>query len=263
MDGSLWKHFNIKKFKKGSLHPEEDSVVIENPLTIMLNGFEILTLQITPQYQEELATGFLFGEGFIESAKEITHFKFNSDLSVIDVETKNEKKPDLSRMGKRVMSSGCGRGFSFSSKRQREKINTLPPGPIFPAKIFFELMGLMEKEGEVFSKTGGTHSAALGDKSGNLLFACEDIGRHNAVDKVFGWAGKNGFPLEDKVLVCSGRISSEMVTKALVNKVRVVVSRSAPTSQGVERAREFNLTLIGFCRGPRFNLYTGEERVKP
>ncbi len=263
MDKSLWKHFNIKKFKKDSLDPEEDSVVIESPLTIMLNGFEILTLQITPQYQEELATGFLLGEGFLESVEEIKGFKLTSDRSVIDVETKNEKKPDLSRMGKRIMSSGCGRGFSFSSKKQREKINTLPAGPVFPAKIFFELMNTMEKEGEIFSRTGGTHSAALGDKSGKLLFACEDIGRHNAVDKVFGWAAKNGYQLDDKVLICSGRISSEMVTKALVNKVPAVVSRSAPTSQGVERAREFNLTLIGFCRGPRFNLYTGEERVKP
>ncbi len=262
MNNSLWKNFEIKKLKKGALESVEDNVVQESPLTIMLNGFEILTLQMSPQYQEELATGFLTGEGFIEGPREISGFKFNSDRTVIDVKTTDGKSPDLSRMGKRVMSSGCGRGFTFSSQKQREKVTPLAGGPVFLATIFLKLMEAMEKEGDIFSRTGGTHSAALGDERGTLLFACEDIGRHNAVDKVVGWALLKDIALADKILLCSGRISSEMVTKALINRVPVIVSRSAPTSQGVERARDFNLTLVGFCRGSRFNLYTGEERVK-
>jgi len=262
VDNPLWRNFEIKKYKKEEFGTMEDSVVIENPLTIMLNGFEILTMQVTPQYQEELATGFLYGEGFLESAGDIKHFKLNSDRTVIDVVTTDEKKPDLSRLGKRVLSSGCGRGFSFSSRKQREKITPLSGGPNFSPEVFLRQIGAMEKQGEIFARTGGTHSAAIGNSAGDVLFSCEDIGRHNAVDKVFGWALRNRVKLEDKILLCSGRISSEMVTKAIVSRVPVVVSRSAPTSQGVETAREFNLTLVGFCRGPRFNLYSGEERVK-
>lgn len=262
MAGPLYKKILIKSFKGGVFRQQEDEVVVESYLTIVLNGVEILTLQMTPHLEKELATGFLVGEGFIEKYQDVREFRLTADRRVIEIITREGKPPDLTRMGRRVLASGCGRGFSHLGIKQRERIQELSPGPEYEAELFPRLMEGLEKAGNIFSLTGGTHAAAVADARQGIIFACEDIGRHNAVDKVLGWVHQQGMAFKDKILICSGRISAEMVGKALVPGVPVILSRSAPTTAGVEQAREFNLTLIGFCRGGRFNLYAGEGRVK-
>lgn len=227
---------DVLKIDKDVKRLIQDVVTEEIPLIVYLNGKELLTLLCSPDNLKELCVGFLYSAGLIRSMDDVKDITIDSHnwTSHIKLNTKGAAPQPIF---KRITSN-----FKISS----EKILTL--------------MDSFQKKSFTFRQTGGVHSAALSDGDNILIFK-EDVGRHNALDKVIGEALMKGLKMEDLIVLSSGRISSEIISK--VQKIRspFLVSRSAPTDQAIKLARELNLTLIGFARGKRMNVYTANERV--
>jgi FdhD protein len=244
----------------------EDVVVTEAPLTIFLNDEKVITLLCTPQDQEYLALGFLFSEGLIQNIKDVE--RINSDRADgINIFTKSKRSLPFDFYQTKVLTSGCAKGVTFSSISAEggEDIN-----PALDLLIDLqisltssEIKGLMhefEKRSVLFQKTGGVHASALANPD-EILFYFEDIGRHNAVDKVIGKSLKDGVTCADKLLLLSGRISSDILSKASKSNLSIIVSRSAPTSLAVKNAKKSGVTLVGFARGSRMNIYSFPLRI--
>lgn len=232
----------------------------EFPLTIMLNGEQLVTVLCSPGDLEALAVGFLFSEGMIRGREEVTGLTLDSERGIIRIRTAKDKTADGKLFMKRVLTTGCGRGMAFYSFADLERRRKVVSGlRVTPAEIL-ALSRRFQGASELYRTTHGVHSAALCDNREMLVFA-EDIGRHNAVDKVIGRCLLDGRPVADRILITSGRISSEILFKAAGSGIPVIVSKSAPTDMGVELARELSITLIGYVRGGGMNVYAGEERV--
>ena len=232
----------------------------EFPLTIMLNGEQLVTVLCSPGELEALAVGFLYSEGMIRTKEEITGLSLDSELGIIRIRTAEDKTADGKLFMKRVLTTGCGRGMAFYSyadldrkKKVRSDLRVTPEEVLSLSRRF-------QGASELYRTTHGVHSAALCDTREILIFA-EDIGRHNAVDKVLGRCLREEIPVADRILITSGRISSEILFKAAGSGIPVIVSKSAPTDMGVDLARELGVTLVGFVRGGGMNVYAGEERI--
>ncbi|NLP38016.1 MAG: formate dehydrogenase accessory sulfurtransferase FdhD [Firmicutes bacterium] len=242
------------------IHELDDPVIREVPLTIFLNGKELVTLLHTPERSEELAVGFLRSEGLIRRFADIRSLRFDQEQGIVFVETKgNELAEKL--YGKRTITSGCGKGTVFYHALDALKSNPVKSEMTIPARQILALMRQLQERAELYQQTGGIHSSALGSKEG-LLYVCEDIGRHNAVDKLIGHCLKEEIDLNEKVLLTSGRVSSEILIKTAKLSIPVLVSRSAPTELSIELAINLGITLIGFARGRRFNIYANQQRIQ-
>ncbi len=238
---------------------KEDVVVREAPVTIHLNDAELVTLLCTPTHLHELSLGFLFAEGLITSAADVTGYAASKADGLVWVEACPRREVKNSFLKRRI-SSCCGRGSaSFYFVNDRE-IKPVSSGRPIPARTVMALRGEAESRGSLFAATGGAHGAALGDQHGLQCFF-EDVGRHNAVDKVAGWCLLQGVHPHDGVLLLSGRVSAEIVVKTARLGIPVIVSRSAPTDLALRLAEELNITVVGFARGSRMNVYTGAERI--
>lgn len=263
----------ILKFDGTHSKPAKDHLAVEEPLEFILNGKPLTVTMRTPGNDFELAAGFLLTENII---------KKQSDLRVIRhccvnaKKTKNENhenkveitlKPHVSldtRHLKRnfYTTSSCGICGKATIEAIRVSSQPLQDKITLPIEFFYFLPDLLKKHQTVFHKTGGLHAAALFNLKGKLEFLREDVGRHNAVDKVIGAALLNEqFPLSQRILLVSGRSSFEIMQKAIVARIPIVCAVSAPSSLAVELAKEFNATLIGFLRGNALNIYAGEQRV--
>ncbi|MFH1003681.1 MAG: formate dehydrogenase accessory sulfurtransferase FdhD [Chloroflexota bacterium] len=250
----------IRRVTEAGQSPVEDTVATEAPLTIILNNQELVTLLCSPANLAELAVGFLSSEGLLKGRDDIARVLTDPARGVVRVTTREDREIDADLLSKRFITSGCGRGASFyqmSDVQDREKVASslmVTPGQIADLVKEFQHRSL------VYRNTGGVHSAALCD-SDNILVFTEDIGRHNAVDKIFGHCLLQGLPTEDRLIISSGRISSEIVLKVSRRGIPILVSKSAPTSLGVKLAADLGITLVGFARGRRMNIYSGEQRV--
>ena len=227
----------------------------------------------TPGADFELAAGFLYGEGIIRSGDEIRGISHceEPDLdedkryNIVNVELHGHVLPDLQALERHFYTTSacgvCGK-TSLESLRIRG-CPVIPPGPEVDADVIRRLPEALRAEQSVFAATGGLHAAALFDLHGDRLAVREDVGRHNALDKLVGWALLGGqLPLRRHIVMVSGRSSFEILQKSLMAGVPIVCAVSAPSSLAVSLAREFGITLIGFLRGDRFNVYTGAERVR-
>jgi len=237
----------------------EDIVVREKPLTVMLNDQELVTLLCSPDNLKNLVVGFLFSEGFIESREEIKNVLINDRTGVVRVETEGGDELAREALFSRIITSGCGRGASFYSATDvaEKKVESQ-----FKVSIgtILALAREFQHQSETYRTTGGVHSASLCDSNGILAFA-EDIGRHNAMDKVFGECLLKGISTSDRLVITSGRISSEILLKVSKRNVPILVSKSAPTSLGVKLSNDLGITLVGFVRGKRANVYSNSWRV--
>ena len=250
----------VLKLTETSSSSIEDVVAKESPLTIILNNREVVTLLCSPANSRYLAVGFLFSEGLLKSKDEIRKILVDDRRGVVRVETEGDEELAPDALFKRFITSGCGRGASFYSAidaqdqvkvESRLKISTLE---------ILALVHEFQHRSQVYRSTGGVHSAALCDISDILVFN-EDIGRHNAVDKIFGACILDNIATDDHILITSGRISSEILLKIARRNVPVIVSKSAPTNLGVKLANDLGVTLVGFVRGKRMNVYTHNERI--
>ncbi|GAB6158445.1 formate dehydrogenase accessory sulfurtransferase FdhD [Desulfotomaculum varum] len=237
----------------------EDVVAREVPVTLFLNGYEFVTMVCSPQALEELAVGFLCSEGLLQSPEEIESITVDEEKGLITVMAPGCDAE--SKFLKRNITSCCGRGrpvfYFVNDAKSMNKVTTellVTPGQVW------DLSDRLEQMSVLFKETGGVHNAALCAPTEVILFY-EDVGRHNAVDKIFGRAFLNRIPLHDKILVFSGRVSSEIVIKAGKMGLPIIVSRSAPTDLGLAMAEKLGITVVGFAKSERMNVYTYPARI--
>lgn len=251
--------FEIKKIKGQTAKVCKDYLASEVPLTIFIEEKEIVTLLCTPADISDLTAGFLFTSGLIKEFSEIKKIILNKEQWTVYVDLADDSHME-ELVFKRMYTSGCGRGTLFYNAldlMHRQKIESELK---IKTKQVSKLMNTFQKSSELYLKTGGTHGAAIAGTESLEIFR-EDIGRHNAIDKVIGAALAENCVFGSKVLLTSGRVSSEVIFKVQKCRIPIVISKSAPTDQTVKHAREMNLTLIGFSRGSRMNVYSGEERI--
>ncbi len=254
------ERFPILRITEQGRRQSKDSVVREFPLTIILNNQELVTLLCSPPNLKYLAIGFLASEGLLKSKDEINKIIVDDRRGVVRVETKEGKDLASELLFKRFITSGCGRGASFYSAADAQGWQKVESQVSVSAPKVFALVKEFHHHSHVFRTTGGVHNAALCDTKGILVFS-EDIGRHNAIDKIFGECIFRDIPTDDRIIVTSGRISSEILLKIAKRNIPILISRSAPTTLGLNLANDLGVTLIGFVRGRRMNVYTNGWRV--
>jgi len=257
----------VTEWVNGQVRAHEDSLAAEEPLEIRIGARSLAVTMRTPGHDEELAAGFLLTEGIIASRTQIAAIQRpdaskGPSCNLVSVELQNcaFDADKLQRNFYATSSCGiCGKA-SIEAVRSRG-LRALAGGFVVDPEILCTLPERLRANQQVFGRTGGLHAAALFDVNGELLALREDVGRHNAVDKVVGWALlRDLVPLSEYVLMVSGRGGFEIVQKALGAGIPVVASVSAPSSLAVQLAKELNLTLIGFLRERRFVIYAGQER---
>jgi FdhD protein len=264
----------VSEWDDGELRRKDDYLAAEEPLEIRVGDEPLSVTMRTPGHDLELAAGFLFTEGLIQERSQLIALENlahengsqngSKNANVVQSRISPEAAPDMGKMRRNFFAaSSCGICGKTSIDAIRSRTLTAPnPDFRLDAEILVRLPEKLRSAQDVFERTGGLHAAALFDPRGELLILREDIGRHNAVDKVIGWALlENRVPISDSILLVSGRGGFEIVQKAIVAGLPLVASVSAPSSLAVQLARELRLTLIGFLRGRRFVIYSGEERI--
>lgn len=254
------REFTILRVTEQGESKVEDVVAREFPLTIILDHQELVTLLCTPKDLKYLAIGFLSSEGLIRNKREIRKIILDDRRGVVRVETEGDKGVATELLFKRLITSGCGRGAAFYSAADTTNQARVESQMKISAGEVFALAKEFQLRSQVYRATHGVHSAALCDTKGILIFA-EDIGRHNAIDKIFGECILKDIPTDDRLIITSGRISSEVVHKIARRNIPIVLSKSAPTDLAVDLAADMGVTLIGFVRGRRMNVYTDGWRV--
>jgi len=252
----------IRKVDSASTSAEQDLVAVEEPLQIRLGDRDFAITMRTPGQDRELAAGFLFTEGVIDNLNQIRSITAD-DRGTVTVELAPGVEVDFAARNFYVTSS-CGVCGKASIDGLKAAHCSSPPHriPKIDAIVIPQLPDKLRQSQPVFSHTGGLHGAGLFNASGDLLAVREDVGRHNAVDKLIGAMFLDAkTPLNENILMLSGRISFELVQKALMAGIPIVAAVGAPSSLAIETALHFGMTLIGFLRGQRYNVYSGHERL--
>lgn len=262
----------VVTFHGGTVHRRSDVLATEEPLELRLvAGSERQTVAVTmrtPGADFELAAGFLYGEGILKSRDDLLRISYGTDAeqryNTVNVILRGSGLPDVARLERHfTVTSACGVCGKASLAGLELQACALPDSSFTVApEIITALPNKLRAAQRLFDATGGLHAAALFTREGELVALREDVGRHNALDKLVGWALLEGLlPLTEHILLLSGRASFELLQKALMAGIPVVCAVSAPSSLAVAVAKTFNLTLLGFLRGERFNIYTGEARI--
>jgi FdhD protein len=247
------------------LSKEDDRIAVEEPLELRLGRTPVAVTMRTPGEDRELAAGFLLTEGIIRQLSDIE--KITGPARSLPNVVSVKLRPGLRFRRDRLMrhfyaTSSCGLCGKTTLEAIRVRTQPISDDIKVSLKLLYGLPERLREAQETFDETGGLHAAALFDRAGTLLHLREDVGRHNAVDKTIGAAlVRNQLPLDRSILVVSGRASFEIMQKALVARIPVVAAVSAPSSLAIALARKFKMTLIGFLRNGRCNIYAGEARV--
>jgi FdhD protein len=268
----------VRVVEDGSTRVRPDILATEEPMELrLIAGGARQTVAVTmrtPGADFELAAGFLYGEGIVSSPDDIRKISYCLDAGVdagqryniVNVYLRGGCDYDLRPLERHFYTtSACGVcGKASLEQLELRGCPVTTPGPVVATQTIYSLPGKLREAQGLFEATGGLHAAALFDAEGNLVALKEDVGRHNATDKLFGWALlEERLPLSDHIVMVSGRSSFEIMQKCLVAGVPIVCAISAPSSLAVDVARQFNMTLVGFLRGNRFNVYAGSERIRP
>lgn len=267
----------IRTVENGRSRLKSDVLATEEPMEVRLvTADETRTVAVTmrtPGNDFELAAGFLYGEGLISSPRQIRRISYCVDreldadqqYNIVNVEVSGRSADyDLPSLERHFYTtSACGVcGKASLEQLELKGCPVVAPGPEISTEAIYALPDKLREAQGLFDATGGLHAAALFDADGELVALREDVGRHNATDKLVGWALLEGkTPLSEHIVMVSGRSSFEILQKALQAGVPVVCAISAPSSLAVDVAREFGMTLVGFLRGERFNVYAGDERI--
>jgi len=253
------RYVAVRKMSTQTSSSQVVSVVNEMPVTVFLNGKEIVTLLCTGLHLKALAVGFLHSEGLIQLRDDFKGVTVNENEGQVHVTTNKEAMVEESRPRKRAIASGCGHGIVF-----------YPAEPFIDHKVessltlnsdqVFLLMSQLTQQSELYRKTRGVHNAALANQEGILLFRA-DIGRHNAVDMICGSCFLENVPLEDKILLTTGRITSEILLKVAKIRIPILISRNVATYHAIALAQSIGITIVGDARGTKFLVYSHPERV--
>ena len=290
----------MRRMNGSAARQDKDFLAAEEPLEIRVEGHSVAIVMRTPGEDRELAAGFLVTEGLVHTAGDLVdiahqpHCLFparngsgqrtdadgavpgevisrpgpetsGSHGNVINVRLKNPESMDLKKLTRHVFtSSSCGICSKASIEAVRQQFPAIEDDFEIDPQVLFGLPDALSSAQETFKRTGGLHACALFDPAGNLLVLREDVGRHNALDKVIGWALlKDRLPLRQHIVLLSGRTSFEMMQKELAAGIPIVAAISAPSSLAAEFARDSGQTLVGFLRGEKMNIYSGAERLRP
>lgn len=265
MADATFVHREIIKAAQEKLLSEEDRLAVEEPLEIRLGRSPIAITMRTPGHDGELAAGFLLTEGVIRKAQDIARISGPERRlpNVISLKLRPGLRFNRDRLNRYFhATSSCGLCGKTTLEAIGVKTAPLASDLRIAPGLLYALPGKLREEQEAFDETGGLHAAALFDGDGELLYVREDVGRHNAVDKVIGAALlQRRCPLDQHILLVSGRASFEIMQKALVARIPIVAAVSAPSSLAVALARKFKMTLVGFLRGESANIYAGAARI--
>ncbi|HVU57578.1 MAG TPA: formate dehydrogenase accessory sulfurtransferase FdhD [Puia sp.] len=263
----------IQKIQDTGVLEASDELAVEEPLEIRLQygptgqrqEQSISITMRTPGNDVQLAIGFLYTEGILPDADAVKGTYTGTPNSIL-ISLREDVAPDIGRLQRHFYTtSSCG----VCGKSSLDSLRTVCPSPSstthwqLTPELLHPLPGILRQQQEIFGSTGGLHASALFRREGQLLGLQEDIGRHNALDKLIGWALQEGqLPLAEHILLLSGRACFELIQKAAMAGIKVVAAVGAPSSLAVELAREYDMTLIGFLRDQRFNIYAGASRIK-
>lgn len=261
--GPVQETYKMIRYQAGDFLEQEDELVTEYPVTIKLNGEEYVTVVCTPNYIEDMVIGFLISEGIITSYEHIEELWVQKEKGFVHVKTSQINPLYQTLYNKRYVTSCCGKsrqGFVFVNDAAKAKTMhdihiTLKP------EDCFRLMKDLQQSSTTFKQTGGVHNTALCDTN-QILISRMDIGRHNALDKIYGHCLRNNISITGKVIAFSGRISSEILLKVAKIGCEIVLSKSAPTKLALELAHDLGITVVGFIRGDSCNIYTHPERIE-
>jgi FdhD protein len=254
--------YNVRKVKEAGYFDQTDLIVREKAITIYVNFEELATVVCSPSYLVYMAVGFLCSEGILRNRQDLKDITVEEDKGLVYVEV-NEYEQKLAGKVflKRYITPCCGRSrASFYFSTDALLCKTVVSDVRIPASKVRSLAEELEERSKLFRRTGGVHSAALAVDYEILIFQ-EDIGRHNTLDKIMGQCFLDEIPFDDKVIIFSGRVSSEILLKAAKMGVPILVSRSAPTDLALNLAEDLGITVVGFARGEKFNIYTHRQRV--
>ena len=266
----------VHRWNSGHWSESPDAVVTEEPLQISLHGQPLSVVMRTPGNDIELCLGLMYAEGIVRALDEVRLIRISAEADEMEVAVRVDadlvesnqvdlhpkgaprRKPERSMLS----SSACGVCGTVLIEDLRRDLSSLPDGPKVDASILPGLVEQLRAGQGVFERTGGLHAAGLFTAAGELVHVREDIGRHNAVDKIVGRSLIDGaIPARNSILVVSGRAGYEIVQKTISAGIPILAAVGAPSSLAVALAREFNQTLVGFLRGDRFNVYAGPERL--
>lgn len=243
------------RYTANGMKTMEREVVREAPVTVYVNGRELITFLCTPHNLRYLVLGFLYLEGIIACLDEVALLRVCDEEETVEVRLTQ----DVELPTRRVLTSGCGGGTTFADLSiQTSKVDSTLK--VTPSQIL-GLMRRLYREAELYRTAGGVHTSALSDGQ-QLLVVASDVGRHNSLDKIQGQCLLEGIDTRDRILLITGRLSVEMLNKAAQMQVPMLVSRTSPTDLAVEMAKAWGITLIGYARGGHMHVYSGEERVK-
>lgn len=260
MNDSTRHNWEIIRFKGNSQFIENEEIVAEFPLTIMLNGVEFATLVCSPTHLSDLLIGFLASEGVIRFYDEINSINIDQDHGFAYIELTKSLDTYKLDHSKRFIGSCCGKSRQFYFKSDVKTAKTITSRLSVSVEQCYSLMKLMQSQSEQFLRTGGVHNAAL-CTTDEMLTIRTDIGRHNALDKIYGLILQERIALSDKLIVFSGRISSEVLLKVSKIGVGILVSKSAPTDLALKLADDLGITVVGFARGNKMNVYSHPVRI--
>jgi len=237
----------------------EASVTVERPLTLYLNGQEIVTMMTILDRPEDLALGYLLNQNMLKRGDTVTAVEYDDDLQVVVVRT--DRRTDFEeKLKKKTLTSGCAQGTAFGDLMEDFEQARLPATAEIRTSWLYRLLHRINTLPTLYLEAGAIHGCALCVQDRPLVYM-EDVGRHNAVDKIAGWMFRNACDPADKIFYTTGRLTSEMVIKTVRMGIPILISRSGFTAWGVELARQVGLTLIGRCKGKRFVALSGEERI--
>lgn len=238
----------------------ETQVVIERPLTLYLNSQEIVTMMTIGDQPEMLAVGYLHNQNMLKDDDEITGIDYDDDLEVVVVRTKRQTNYE-EKLKKKTRTSGCAQGTIFGDVMESFAEKELSTRAVLKTSWLYAITRKINTHPSLYLKAGAIHGCALCYEDKPLVYM-EDVGRHNAVDKIAGYMFLNNIPADDKIFYTTGRLTSEMVIKCVHMGIPILASRSGFTAWGVDLARQANLTLIGRARGKRFVALAGQQRIE-
>jgi FdhD protein len=237
----------------------ETAVVHERPLTLFLNGQEIVTMMTIGDHPDYLAVGYLLNQNMLHADDEVTAIEHDEELEVVVVRTRRPTDYE-DKLKQKVRTSGCAQGTVFGDLMERFEEVRLPADAVLRTSWLYALARKINTSPSLYLKAGAIHGCVLCEADRPLLYM-EDVGRHNAVDKIAGYMFLNGISPLGKIFYTTGRLTSEMVLKTVQMQIPILISRSGFTAWGVELARQANLTLIGRAKGKRFVALAGESRI--
>jgi FdhD protein len=237
----------------------ETAVVVERPLTLFLNGQEIVTMMTIGDHPDYLAVGYLLNQNMLRADDEITAIDYDEELETVVVRTK--RRTDFERkLRKKTLTSGCAQGTVFGDLMEKFDDIRLAPEAVLKTSWLYALTKKINTAPSLYLAAGAIHGCVLCEQDRPLLYM-EDVGRHNAIDKIAGYMHRHGIGPEGKIFYTTGRLTSEMVIKTVQMRIPILISRSGFTAWGVELARKAGLTLIGRAKGKRFVALSGEGRI--